>query len=169
MSHHHGPQEPPIPHPEHYELSYAAARQTRFRRAVRWADHHPGTVVAALVVLIACVPVYVVLQDNVATAAGDHAAVVGKPTAGRGPEYAPPVADRVTGDGMWLVGKQIQPGVYQSNAGASCYWERLAGLSGSYADLIDNGGFRRGPKLVEVRSSDFAFSSQRCGEWVKVR
>jgi hypothetical protein len=70
---------------------------------------------------------------------------------------------------MWIVGKQMKPGVYQSNAGASCYWERLAGLSGKYADLLDNGGFRRGPKLVEVKATDFAFTSQGCGRWEPVQ
>jgi hypothetical protein len=116
------------------------------------------------------VPVYVILQDSPARGAADKAAVVSGTVKPRtGPEYAPPVPDQVAGDGMWIVGKQMKPGVYQSNAGASCYWERLAGLSGKYADLLDNGGFRRGPKLVEVKATDFAFTSQGCGRWEPVQ
>lgn len=148
-------------------------RSTTDRRRLRL---EPVTIVpAAVVLLIAVIAVYVVLQDSPARGAADHAAVVAKPTAvpgvavRQGPEYSAPVPDQVAGDGMWIVGKQIKPGVYQSTAGASCYWERLAGLSGSYVDLIDNGGLRRGPKLVEVRASDFAFSSQGCGRWEPVR
>ncbi|MET9313799.1 hypothetical protein ABZX12_18460 [Kribbella sp. NPDC003505] len=169
----HHTQEPPIPRPEHYELSYAAAHPSRFRRALRWADRHPGWIVTGLVAVIAAVPVYVIAHDNPARGAADHAAVVAKPAAApparNAPEYSPPLPDQLAGDGMWIVGKQMKPGVYQSDAGVSCYWERLAGLSGTYEDLLDNGGFRRGPKLVEVRATDFAFTSQGCGLWVMVR
>lgn len=171
----HNSQEPPIPRPEHYELSNAAARPSRLRRALRFIDRHPGWTASALVVAIAAVPVWVVAQDNPARGAADRAAVIAKPTAVPGvpvkasPEYAPAVPGTVDGDGMWIVGKQIKPGVYQSRAGVSCYWERLAGLSGKYEDLIDNGGYRKGQQLVEVLASDFAFTSQGCGQWVMVR
>lgn len=171
----HHTQEPPIPRPEHYELSNAAARSPRRRRILRWVDAHPGWIVSGAVVAIAAVPVYIVAQDNPARGAADRAAVISKPAASPGalvksrPEYAPPLPDRVAGDGMWIVGKQMKAGVYQSDAGVSCYWERLAGLSGKYVDLLDNGGYRRGPKLVEVKVSDFAFTSQGCGQWVMVR
>lgn len=167
MSHHRGPEQPPIPHPERYELSWRAAHPGRTRRAIRrvdrWCTDHVAAVVTVVGVCIVAVGVVIVANDSPARAAGDKAAVVS-----RGPEYAPPVPGRVSGDGMWIVGKQIKPGVYQSNAGVSCYWERLAGLSGKYEDLLDNGGFRRGPKLVEVKATDFAFASQGCGEWVMV-
>lgn len=171
----HRPTEPPIPQPEHYELSNAASRQTRLKRLLHWVDTHPGWVASGAVAVIAAVPVYIVAQDNPATGAADRAAVVSNPTAvpgvpvKAGPEYAPPVPDTVTGDGMWIVGKQIKAGVYQSAAGVSCYWERLAGLSGTYEDLLDNGGYRKGQQLVEVLASDFAFTSQGCGQWVMVR
>lgn len=173
----HHTQEPPIPRPERYGKSYDAARRTRWGRARRFAAQlgAPGWISAAAFIVIAGVGCYVVAHDNPARGAADRAAVISKPTAVPGvpvkarPEYSPPLPDRLSGDGMWIVGKQMKAGVYQSDAGASCYWERLAGLSGTYEDLLDNGGFRRGPKLVEVRASDFAFTSQRCGEWVMVR
>lgn len=155
--------EPPNPH------------YTRTPRDRRWRDriHWPSVTSAAAVLLIAIVAVYVVLQDSPARGAADRAAVVAKPTAVPGPpvpssktpEYSPPVADRIDGDGQWIVGKQVRPGVYRTTAGPRCYWERLAGLSGKYADLLQNGGFRRGPALVEIRSTDFAFTSQNCAPW----
>lgn len=144
----------------------------------RWRDlvHWPSVISAVCVLLIAIIAVYVVLQDSPARGAADRAAVVAKPTAVPGPpvpsrntpEYSPPIPDTVDGDGQWIVGKQIRPGVYRSTAGTSCYWERLSGLSDRYADLIANGGYRRGPQLVEVKSTDFVFGSQGCKQWVKV-
>jgi hypothetical protein len=162
---------------EHYEKSYDAARRTRWGRARRTAQQlgAAGWISAACVLGIAAVVTWFQMQQNPARGAVDRAAVVVKPTAAPvvpvkpRPEYAPPVPDRVTGDGMWIVGKQMKPGVYQSDAGVSCYWERLAGLSGKHTDLLDNGGYRRGRQLVEVLASDFAFTSQGCGEWVMVR
>lgn len=148
-------------------------RSTSGRRRLR--PHWPSIICAASVLGIAVTAVLVVWSDNPARGAADHAAVVAKPTATPGtpvkprPEYSPPIPDRVAGDGMWIVGKQIKAGVYQSDAGVSCYWERLAGLSGKYTDLLDNGGFRRGPQLVEVLTSDFAFTSQGCGRWEPVQ
>lgn len=173
----HHTQEPPIPRPDNYSRSYAAARRSRWGRPRQIAAQlgAAGWIAAAAFVVIAGVGCYVVSQDSPARGAADRAAVLSTPTALPGapvkprPEYAPPLPDRVAGDGMWIVGKQMKAGVYQSDAGVSCYWERLAGLSGRYVDLLDNGGFRRGPKLVEVKASDFAFTSQGCGQWVMVR
>lgn len=149
-------------------------RDTRAPR--RFRPHWPSIISAASVLGISVTAVLIVLNDSPARGAADRAAVVVTPTASpgvpvpsrKGPEYSPPVPVKVPGDGTWLVGKQVKPGIYQSVAGPLCYWERLAGLSGKYVDLIDNGGFRKGPTLVEVLASDFAFGSQGCGEWVKV-
>jgi len=146
------------------------------KRPRRFAPHWPSIISAASVLGISVTAVGIVLNDSPARGAADHAAVVMNPTATPGsplprkaPEYAPAAPDELPGDGMWIVGKQIKPGVYQSEAGALCYWERLSGLGGRYVDLIDNGGFRKGPTLVQVYVGDFAFSSQGCGKWVTVR
>ncbi len=68
------------------------------------------------------------------------------------------------GDGTWVVGEDIEPGVYRNEGGTSCYWERLSGLSGEFGDIIANDN-PDGPAVVEIASSDTAFSSQRCGTW----
>lgn len=167
---HRGPVEPPL-------TGYTRTdRPAPWWRRVSRKIHWPSVISAVCVLLIAVIVVYVVLQDSPARSAADRAAVVAKPTATpgtavpsrNGPEYSPPIGDTIDGDGEWLVGKQIMPGVYRSDAGAKCYWERLSGLSGSYVDLLANGGYRRGPQLVEVKLTDFVFTSQGCKQWVKV-
>lgn len=146
------------------------------RRANRPSYRWPAIISALSAAGIAVVACSVVLLIDNPTAAADETAVVAKPTATPGipvprkpTEYSPPTPEELPGDGMWIVGKQVRPGVYQSEAGALCYWERLAGLSGQYVDLLDNGGFRKGPTLVQVYVDDYAFSSQGCGKWVLVR
>lgn len=159
------PTEPPV---TGYTRSAGERRRLRLDPAI--------LVPSAAVLLITVIAVGVVLQDSPARGAADHAAVIAKPTAVPGipvpsrnsPEYSPPVPDHLPGDGMWLVGKQVKPGVYRSTAGIRCYWERLAGLSGKYVDLLDNGGFRNGPTLVQILAADFAFTSQGCGAWERV-
>lgn len=149
-------------------------RSTSERRRLRLS----ATIVApAAVIAIAAIATYVVLQDSPATGAADHAAVVAKPTAAPGPpvpqkptEYAPPrPGATLPGDGQWIVGKDIVPGLYRSESGFLCYWERLSGLSGKYVDLIDNGGFRKGQLYVRVEAGDYAFTSQGCVKWERIR
>ena len=69
-------------------------------------------------------------------------------------------------DGTWVVGEDIAAGIYRNDGGASCYWERLSGLSGEFGDIITN-GLPDGPTVVEIAGSDTAFSSQRCGTWTR--
>lgn len=63
--------------------------------------------------------------------------------------------------GVYLVGSDIQPGLYRGQAGEglfdSCYWERLSGLSGEFDDLISN-DIASGQFYVEVMDTDQAFS-----------
>ena len=70
------------------------------------------------------------------------------------------------GDGTWVVGEDIEPGVYRNNGGGWCYWERLSGLSGEFGDIIANGA-PEGQAVVEISSSDAAFSSEGCGTWTQ--
>jgi hypothetical protein len=70
------------------------------------------------------------------------------------------------GDGIWLVGEEIQPGTYRSPAGGSCYWARLSGFGG-FDDIIINGGFTRN-QTVTISASDKGFESSNCGTWVKI-
>lgn len=161
----HRPPEPPIPTPEGFPLTYLASRPSRLRRIARQVTA-PGVISSTAVLGIAATMTVVVLSDNPARSAADHAAVIAKPTAVPGIPVLR--GDQLPGDGTWIVGKEVKPGVYRSTAGKLCYWERLAGLSTKYVDLIANGGFRNGPQLVEILPTDYAFGSQGCGKWERV-
>lgn len=69
------------------------------------------------------------------------------------------------GDGTYVVGKTIKAGTYRApGPGASCYWERLEGFSGSYSDVIAN-NFTGDPSVVTIASSDKGFRTNGCGTW----
>jgi hypothetical protein len=72
-------------------------------------------------------------------------------------------AGRTFGDGVHLVGKEIKAGTYVVTGDISdCYWERQNRNGGIIAnDFID--AARR--VQVTIRSSDYAFSSDGCGDW----
>ena len=65
------------------------------------------------------------------------------------------------GTGMYIVGRDIAAGIYAGNpgseAGDSCYWERLSGASGELGDIISN-DIVRGQFYVEVKSTDSYFA-----------
>ena len=67
-------------------------------------------------------------------------------------------------EGKWVVGVHIEAGTYQAEGSEGCYWERLSGVSGEFDDLTAN-DIPGGSVIVEIRTSDYAFSSSSCGEW----
>lgn len=72
--------------------------------------------------------------------------------------------------GMWLVGSQIAAGTYAVSAGSGCYWERLRGFSGNFADIIDN-EFVSGAsqQLITILSTDVGFNNDAdCGTWTRI-
>ena len=70
-------------------------------------------------------------------------------------------------DGTHMVGEDIQPGTYRNKGTSSCYWERLSGFGGTFADIIANEN-PRGQSYVTIDPSDRAFKSQNCGTWEMV-
>ena len=64
--------------------------------------------------------------------------------------------------GMYLVGRDIDPGTYRDKAGTdvmnSCYWARLSGLSGDFDHLITNEN-SSGSFFVTVQPSDLALKT----------
>lgn len=70
----------------------------------------------------------------------------------------------VPGDGTFLVGADIAPGVYSAAAQSGCYWARLSSLDTS--DIIDNGN-PDGPVVIEVLASDRALELSGCAEFTK--
>lgn len=70
------------------------------------------------------------------------------------------------GGGTLLIGSDIPAGVYVSSNPSFCYWERLSGLSGEFADIIANDNVDGAQAVVDISAGDIAFSSSDCGTWV---
>jgi hypothetical protein len=64
--------------------------------------------------------------------------------------------------GTYLVGSDIQSGIYKGNAGeglfSSCYWERLKDLTGSFDAILANDN-SVGQFYVEVKNTDYAIKT----------
>jgi hypothetical protein len=71
------------------------------------------------------------------------------------------------GDGQYRVGKEVKAGRYEStDVSDGCYWER----QDRNGDIIDN-NFVGSANRVEVliRSTDYGFETNDCGEWHRVK
>jgi len=90
------------------------------------------------------------------------------PTSTPGLTVAPPPTQVTFGDGVWLVGRDIIPGGYQSQHGDNCWWERRSCLDGT-ADCVIAYDFANfvGQSVVEIRETDLAFYSEGCGTWIE--
>jgi hypothetical protein len=71
------------------------------------------------------------------------------------------------GDGVYLVGRDIQPGTYSSPgpSGDQCYWARESSPNDS--DIIDN-HLGAGPTVVQVLPSDVALRVDGCQPFKKI-
>ncbi len=71
------------------------------------------------------------------------------------------------GDGTWIVGRDIAPGVYvAASPSDSAYWERLANFSGEDDGILANGFTSgSGQLVVEIRDGDVGFRTEDCGTW----
>lgn len=74
---------------------------------------------------------------------------------------APALLAMIPGDGIWIVGLDIEPGTYRSMSGGGCYWARLSDTSGD--GIITNGSGAR--QVVTVAATDRAFETAGCGSW----
>lgn len=92
------------------------------------------------------------------------------PSGAQGPQgpqgaYTPPSFGVIAfSDGAFLVGTDVQPGTYRTLT-AGCYWERLSGFSGQFADIIANG---TGASIVTIAVGDKGFKSSGCAPWGKI-
>lgn len=73
-----------------------------------------------------------------------------------------PVVVTTFAPGTYIVGKDIQPGTYQGQAGddilGSCYWARLSGLDGELGSILANTN-AIGQFYVKVKATDYAFQT----------
>ncbi|WP_167044899.1 hypothetical protein [Salinibacterium sp. ZJ454] len=72
------------------------------------------------------------------------------------------------GEGTHLVGSEVPAGVYRSEGGDGCYWERKSGLGGTYTEIIANSFSMGGPQLVDIAPSDVAFETSGCASWISI-
>ncbi|AVT39637.1 hypothetical protein C6W10_27950 [Plantactinospora sp. BB1] len=69
---------------------------------------------------------------------------------------------RLFPDGTYLVRKEIKPGTYVTTDVKDCYWER----QNRSGEIIDNNFVPSARRVqVTIRSSDYGFMSERCGQW----
>lgn len=67
------------------------------------------------------------------------------------------------GDGTYIVGENLEPGIYRSTATSLCYWERMSGFGGTLDEIIANGNEGT---IIEIAASDAGFKTERCGQWL---
>jgi len=71
--------------------------------------------------------------------------------------------------GMWLVGKQMEPGRFRAAAMPGCYWERLRHFQGTPDAIIASGSIASGRDVtVDILAGDAGFhSNAACGPWTR--
>ncbi|WNZ10998.1 hypothetical protein [Streptomyces sp. 11x1] len=88
------------------------------------------------------------------------------------PATKKPTDDEFPGGGTFIVGEDIEAGVYRSDGPQGgdvtyCSWTRLNDATHEAGDTIAaNGG--SGPDTVTIKESDKAFSTSGCRPWVRV-
>jgi hypothetical protein len=104
-------------------------------------------------------------SDAAAPSAMPPPATVAAPTTDTlGPAPEPPGF----GDGTYLVGTDVQPGLYRTDGATTCSWRRLSDLSGDYDAILASDYFSDGQAYVEILPTDGAFSTDDCGRWAPV-
>jgi len=72
------------------------------------------------------------------------------------------------GDGVFIVGLDIDPGTYRSSNDKSCYWSRLSSFSQSGIEGIIANDNSTGPTIVQIAPTDVGFKTSRCGSWTRI-
>jgi len=72
------------------------------------------------------------------------------------------------GDGMYIVGVDIEPGTWRTEGSSGCYWERLSGFGHEFDDIIAN-EYADTQQIVTISPDDAGFESSDCGTWSKVQ
>ncbi|WP_406346927.1 hypothetical protein [Streptomyces sp. NBC_00648] len=80
-------------------------------------------------------------------------------------------AGQIPGDGVFLIGRDIEPGTYRSEGPQGdpityCNWARLSGTSGEIKDVISSDS-SKGAETVTIAATDKAFRSNGCQTWKK--
>ncbi|MET8774614.1 hypothetical protein AB0H49_19645 [Nocardia sp. NPDC050713] len=81
-------------------------------------------------------------------------------------------ANFMPGDGLYMVGVDIHPGIWEAPGTPDplygCDWRRLWKVEGDNTNMqyiIGNNFTRLGPVRVEIKPTDVAFKTVNCGAW----
>jgi hypothetical protein len=109
-------------------------------------------------------------SDQQADSPAEAPVAVDEETAGVSVDDAEEAADEPVaepeagfGDGTYIVGENLEPGLYRSTGTSLCYWERMSGFGGTFDEIIANGNEGT---IVEIQASDAGFKTERCGQWL---
>lgn len=82
--------------------------------------------------------------------------------------YTPPPPASF-GDGTYVIGTDIQPGIYKTAGGGdgACGWTRMSDLSGDFDSIITN-GIASGPTTVQIDPGDKAFKLEGGCNWSRI-
>ena len=72
------------------------------------------------------------------------------------------------GDGILIVGTDIDAGTYKNSGDSTCYYSRLNGFSGELEDIISN-ELTSTSAIVTISDTDKGFKSAGCGTWNKLK
>lgn len=72
------------------------------------------------------------------------------------------------GDGVFIVGLDIDPGTYRSSGASGCYWERLRSFSQAGIESTIANDNAKGPAVVKIAAGDAGFKTSRCGSWERI-
>jgi hypothetical protein len=82
-----------------------------------------------------------------------------------GPRAVAAASTTAVGDGVLMVGTDIEPGRYRAAPPTDdCAWWRLSGLEDTLDDVIAN-DITSHPAIVQIEPGDLAFESDGCGTW----
>ena len=71
------------------------------------------------------------------------------------------------GDGWWIVGVDILPGIYRTPDDVT-YYARLSGFGNGFEDIITNEALEEGGSVIEIMDTDVGFQTQGGAVWAKV-
>lgn len=133
----------------------------------------PRLLLAFIIAIIANLAIItiIILASSDEPAATAHTQEPPAPVALPAPAAAPTTLATTLGEGMFVVGKDIAPGTYQTtgpSGAVDCYWERLKHTSDATDSIIAN-DLGPGPAMVTIDQSDAAFQTRWCHPWTKVR
>ena len=107
------------------------------------------------------------LAVGVAVAAATVSSAQAEVGFGSAPSTRASLARPAFGDGIYRVGKEIQPGIYRARAAPRpCSWRRLSSiafLNSRWVGLYDG----TTPAIVTILRSDRGFRTRGCGNWTR--